>query len=223
MQVFSAGPDFVLGNADDLPVTLGPVNFIALTNTAVANFAAPLPNGVYRGTVATTAMDAAGNPLAQSYTWDFAILPGGPDADPDNDGLTNAEEIAAHTSVSKPDTDGDGWPDGVEVTDGSDPLNPASRPRLTVFAGPSVAVSVSDVSAGTSGTTYLASPAVAIAIADASGSGTAGTVFATPQIALSIADASGSGSAGTVFATPQIALSIADASGSGSEKKGPKP
>ena len=54
-----------------------------------------------------------------------------PNADPDVDGLTNAQEIAIGTDPLNSDTDGDGFPDGMEVALGSDPLNPASVPNIS--------------------------------------------------------------------------------------------
>jgi YD repeat-containing protein len=51
-------------------------------------------------------------------------------ADPDGDGLTNAQEIAAGADPLNSDTDGDGYPDGLEVALGSDPLNPNSTPTI---------------------------------------------------------------------------------------------
>jgi hypothetical protein len=47
-----------------------------------------------------------------------------PDADPDHDGLTNAQEAQYGTDPQKADTDGDGMQDGREVTLGTDPKNP---------------------------------------------------------------------------------------------------
>jgi hypothetical protein len=44
----------------------------------------------------------------------------GPDADPDGDGLTNAEEFVLETDPQNPDTDGDGLEDGDEVGDDVD-------------------------------------------------------------------------------------------------------
>ncbi len=60
----------------------------------------------------------------------------GPDCDPDDDGVTNADEATAGTDPNNPDTDGDGLTDGEELTGvdspatglapagTSDPLNP---------------------------------------------------------------------------------------------------
>lgn len=51
-------------------------------------------------------------------------------ADPDQDGLTNAQELAAGTDPLNGDTDGDTYVDGLEALLGSDPLNPASIPTV---------------------------------------------------------------------------------------------
>jgi len=48
---------------------------------------------------------------------------GSPESDCDEDGLTIAEENEIGTDSSNPDTDGDGFNDGEEVTNGSNPLN----------------------------------------------------------------------------------------------------
>ncbi|HSF14476.1 MAG TPA: PKD domain-containing protein [Vicinamibacteria bacterium] len=65
-------------------------------------------------------------------------------ADPDMDGLTTDEEIAIGTDPLDPDTDDDGFPDGVEVEPdiGSDPLDPRSTPIRTLVASPSGYVTV---------------------------------------------------------------------------------
>ena len=49
--------------------------------------------------------------------------------DRDQDGLANQEEQAMGTDPDNPDTDGDGYSDGVEVTSGYDPLIPAPNDR----------------------------------------------------------------------------------------------
>ena len=46
-------------------------------------------------------------------------------ADPDGDGLTNAEECKWQTNPAVTDTDGDGIADGVEITQRSDPADPS--------------------------------------------------------------------------------------------------
>jgi YD repeat-containing protein len=52
----------------------------------------------------------------------FGHLNADPDADPDNDDLTNREESPHGTDPNNPDTDGDGMPDGWEVAKELDPL-----------------------------------------------------------------------------------------------------
>ena len=51
---------------------------------------------------------------------------------PDRDGLTNRQEQDHGTHPRKADTDGDGYRDGVEVTAGTDPLDPTSFPGSTI-------------------------------------------------------------------------------------------
>jgi len=70
---------------------------------------------------------------AQTEVWTPLIIP----SDSDGDGL--ADSVETNTGVyvdvndtgtdpDEPDTDGDGYTDGIEVAQGSDPLDPASRP-----------------------------------------------------------------------------------------------
>lgn len=57
--------------------------------------------------------------------------------DTDNDFLSDFEEIRIfRTNPNNPDTDGDGIPDGIEVRQGTDPLDPNSPPRATALPSP---------------------------------------------------------------------------------------
>ena len=47
-------------------------------------------------------------------------------ADPDQDGLTNTQELAYGTDTNQWDSDGDGYSDGEEISFGSDPLDSES-------------------------------------------------------------------------------------------------
>ena len=53
---------------------------------------------------------------------------GAPDADPDNDRLTNREEYRYGTDPNNPDTDYDRWTDKEEIDAGTNPLDPNSHP-----------------------------------------------------------------------------------------------
>ncbi|MEI7512810.1 MAG: hypothetical protein WCK01_05135 [Candidatus Uhrbacteria bacterium] len=52
-----------------------------------------------------------------------------PNADPDGDGLTNAQEAKYGTDPNKADTDGDGYNDGAEVKAGYNPNGSGSLPK----------------------------------------------------------------------------------------------
>ena len=52
------------------------------------------------------------------------------DADDDNDGLTDVQEVELGTNPLNRDTDGDGWSDKEEVEEGADPLAASSQPEI---------------------------------------------------------------------------------------------
>jgi hypothetical protein len=71
-----------------------------------------------------------------SPAFNTIAVPGAdPNADPDTDGLTNAQELAAGTDPLNADTDADGYPDGLEALLKSDPLDPKSIPVIGQSTG----------------------------------------------------------------------------------------
>ncbi|HOB54062.1 MAG TPA: dockerin type I domain-containing protein [Acidobacteriota bacterium] len=95
---------------------------------------------VVSGSVATG--DGASGDVMQSGLYAAGWLQAvDPEADPDADGRTTAEEDANGNGVIDPgetnphawDTDGDGYTDGEEVAAGSDPLDPTSHPAACVL------------------------------------------------------------------------------------------
>lgn len=52
------------------------------------------------------------------------------DADDDNDGLTDVQEVELGTNPLNRDTDGDGWSDKEEVEEGTDPVAASSQPEI---------------------------------------------------------------------------------------------
>jgi hypothetical protein len=138
--------------------------------------------------------------------------------DLDNDGLSNIQEQLRHTDPRNPDTDGDGWPDEAEVTAGSDPLDPGSRPKLFVMSQPGTTVML-PTSVGTRGVApnvIVASPQVSLVLPSGTGGGGFGAnvVFAQPSV--SIVLPGGFGSSGfppnVVFANPSVSIVLPSSS-----------
>ena len=78
---------------------------------------------------ATTAVQPTGTPSIPTNP--CSPFTTGPTCDPDNDGLTNAQETTAGTNPTNPDTDGDGLNDGEEVTGVDSPLTTLVQPTGT--------------------------------------------------------------------------------------------
>ncbi|MBN2112458.1 hypothetical protein JW707_05160 [Candidatus Woesearchaeota archaeon] len=77
------------------------------------------------------ALDSDGDGMPDEWEMLYGFDPNNPDdalADPDGDGLSNADEFRAGTNPSIKDTDGDKWGDGQETRFGTDPLDTGSRP-----------------------------------------------------------------------------------------------
>ena len=120
--------------------------------------------------------------LPGGKAWNAISIPGSdPNADADIDGLTNMQEIALGTDPLSLDTDGDGWPDGLEVFFKSNPLDPLSFPHPALSAGwvsSSVFSMLNRVNpaSGTAGTTqYISSRVFSLLDTHNPSIGTAGT------------------------------------------------
>jgi subtilase family serine protease len=91
-KLFSAGPDGIAGNADDVSVTGGKVSYRENDNTALMTFDSPLPSGAYRAVLDSTISDLVGNRLAAEFAWTFRLV-GMPDLTPT--ALTVPEKLVA--------------------------------------------------------------------------------------------------------------------------------
>jgi len=70
------------------------------------------------------------------FWWSFLVNVGVGSSDVfhdrDQDGLTDEEEYMYGTDINNPDSDGDGYRDGVEVESGYDPLKPAPGDKILI-------------------------------------------------------------------------------------------
>jgi len=123
-----------------LPITSATINAGGSSATLVVS--PPASAKGYYTLIGTSATGGPSSPIPKVgflpavTAFNTISIPGNdPNADPDTDGLTNAQEIARGTDPLNPDTDGDGYPDGLEVLYGSDPLNPLSIPIIPPWSG----------------------------------------------------------------------------------------
>jgi hypothetical protein len=143
------------------------------------------------------------------------------DDDFDNDDLSNADEIRLGLNPFNPDMDGDGWPDGVEVADGTDPRNPNSHPSLTIIASPPVTVELPSAQATASGLSglVLARPPIQIELVGTeAAAGAQGIVLARPPVQLELPGVEAAAGAGLVLAEPPVQIELVGAeSGAGAQ------
>jgi hypothetical protein len=135
-----AGATFAFSSAfsPPFPATLTSIN-AGGTSATLLVLPASSAKGYYTLIGTNAAGSSSGIPiigfLPTVTTFNTISIPGSdPNADPDADGLTNAQEIARGTDPLNPDTDGDTYVDGLEVLFGSDPLNPLSFPSAAALA-----------------------------------------------------------------------------------------
>jgi hypothetical protein len=136
------------------------------------------------------------------------------DEDTDQDGLTDGDEIRRGTIPWLADSDGDGWPDEAEVTAGTDPLNPADRPRFITAARPPLVLTLPS-SAGTDGlpvNTVSAQPPIILTLPALAGAEDSpfNVVAASPPVILMLpALVAGDGLAiNTTMAVPPVILTL---------------
>lgn len=72
------------------------------------------------------------------------------EVDSDNDGLSDAAEVAAATDLTNPDTDGDGYNDGLEVANGYSPRFGESKKLTQVDSDKDYLSDAMEMAAGTS-------------------------------------------------------------------------
>jgi hypothetical protein len=136
--------------------------------------------------------------------------------DPDGDGLTHAQEIGVGTNPLIADSDGDGWNDESEVTGGSDPADPLSRPYRMIVSVPPVSVGLPSLGGevGVSGNVTVAQPPVAVNVASFTGVGdgtlVGGTVVAMPPVAVGLPahDTGVSQGSGVTMAYPPVSVGL---------------
>ena len=58
------------------------------------------------------------------------VVPGVSDPDSDGDGVADSVEAELGSDPNNADTDGDTWPDGEEIAENADPLDPDHHPYI---------------------------------------------------------------------------------------------
>ena len=136
----------------------------------------------------------------------------GPNDDFESDELSNIQEMLHGTNPFNPDTDGDGWLDGWEVAEGTDPLSALSFPKTFVIARPPVQVIyplIQDTDTNTLGV-VLARPPVQVIypLIQDSDTNTYGTLLARPpvQVIYPLIQDSDTNTFGTVLAKPPASV-----------------
>jgi hypothetical protein len=175
-------------------------DFERVTRTS---FTVTTPTAVGRHTLIAVGRDFAGNE-GRSAAVHYWRLPSAPDDDFDHDGLTNRAETRLGTDPTKADTDGDGFIDGREIEEETDPLDPRSRPSFVFLAQPPVEIVLADAH-GLNGTgVTIAGPLIEI-VSPGTNSAPRGVAIAQPLVEL-VLPGNDSSARGVTLAQPPIEL-----------------
>jgi hypothetical protein len=114
IKLLEAGPDGVLGGADDvsLPIVTA---YEETTFHLVLDPGMLLPPGLYQAVVKSPAADVAGNVIERTYTSTFRVFDF---VDADRDGVPDDIEADLGLDPNNPDSNGNNIPDGLEDLDG---------------------------------------------------------------------------------------------------------
>ncbi len=129
--------------------------------------------------------------------------------DSDLEGLTDGREIVLGTDRFKPDSDDDTWSDEAEVSAGSDPLNPRSRPYPFLIQTPPItALNIGNAGSGLLTTVTATPPVTALSFAAKADGSLGSFIRATPDvIAVSLNGGGGAlATAGSIRATPDVTV-----------------
>jgi hypothetical protein len=119
---FATGTTPIAAAQGNMAAPTGLVSIATLTLEAVG-----LPgDGSDLDVTVVSLVDPMGSELPAAAFPSSVLIGFDPMADPDNDSLTNEQELAAGTDFENPDTDGDMLTDGFEVLGGLDPLDDGS-------------------------------------------------------------------------------------------------
>ena len=169
----------------------------------------PLVDAIMGRTALLPALDTNSNGIPDLLE---PMIGSDPTADFDMDGLSNAREILLGTDPMRQDTDGDGWWDEAEMSVGSDPLDPKSRPFIMAVSSPQVSLVLpaNEGAGGLTNNTIVATPSVSLVLpADQGPEGLAlNTTVAEPPVSLVLPWNTGAGGLtnNTVVAMPPVAL-----------------
>jgi YD repeat-containing protein len=157
-----------------------------------------------------------------STSYNTLTVPGSnPSADPDQDGLTNAQEIALGTDPLNGDTDGDTYPDNMEVVLGSDPLDPKSIPSISppTAQQPSFVFSLLNGLNPGSNKSISQQPSFIFSLLNGEDPGSKHKIPQQPSFVFSLLNGTNPGSSNPISQQPSFTFSLLNGLNPGSQKK----